>query len=205
MSAGPFIIGIAGGSGAGKSFLADRLVRHLKSSASIQLDAYYRDLSYLPFSDRTERNFDEPAAIDDARLLADLKDVRSGRAASIPLYDFSKHCRKVGALELPAGLRHVIVEGLFVWHWPGIKACLDLKIYIDTDTALCEMRRKRRDVAERGRTEVDVERQLRETVRPMFKKHVLPLRADADLVLAGVDLDPQIDAVIARLTAREAA
>lgn len=186
------IIGIAGSSGSGKSELSRRL-----SSATgapvVSLDSYYRDLTHLPLEVRAETNFDEPASLDDALLLAQCTALASGQAIDVPHYDFSCHTRVPGTQHITPG-DIVIVEGLFTLYWNDLRHLLHASIYVDLEDETCYARRLARDVRERGRTPESVEHQYFATVRPMAEKYIWPTRRHADLVIRG---DAQLDESVA--------
>jgi len=183
MSANPYLIGIAGPSGAGKSYLAHHLADALHAPV-LALDRYYRDLSHLPFKQRVRSNFDEPAALEESLLIAQVAELRHGRAIDLPAYDFSLHSR------LPMTQRfeptpYVILEGLFTLYWQELRELLDTRVYVETDDNLCLARRIERDTRERGRSRHSVVWQFQSTVAPMAERYVRPSRQFADLTLAG--------------------
>jgi uridine kinase len=193
------ILGLAGGSGAGKTWLATELVRLLRPHAGIlSLDDFYRDLGALPTSRRDRVNFDTPDAIDWELLDACLDRIRSGRPVAIPRYDFTTHSR----LDPPRRWTPkpiVVVEGLWPWTRRPQQRHYNLRLYIDAPTDLRLTRRLARDVAERGRTPASIRRQWREAVEPMFTKHVKPQALTADAILGPEpcpdDLSPLINLI----------
>ncbi|MCB2186148.1 MAG: uridine kinase [Deltaproteobacteria bacterium] len=192
-------LGIAGPSGAGKTTLAQALAQSLAARGPVvfQLDAYYRDLAALPPARRAAENFDVPGALDWELLVAQLRRLQAGQAVEQPVYDFARHTRDAGVRPLaPGGL--LIVEGLHALH-DRLRPWLDLKIFVDLDQEACLARRLARDTATRGRSAAGVRQQFAATVRPMFEAHVAPLRAWADVVVAG-DRPPA--QAVARVTAR---
>jgi len=179
----PYLIGICGPSGSGKSVLAGILAPRLPAEV-LALDAYYRDLTHLPSSLRGSRNFDHPDAIDLDLLLSQVAALAAGTAVERPIYDFSSHTRRTERRQVTPR-RYLIVEGLFTMHWPELLRSFSLTVYLDVDDTLCLARRLDRDVRERGRNAADVRRQFERTVRPMCERFVRPKRSAADLVLAG--------------------
>jgi uridine kinase len=181
---GSRLIAITGGSGSGKSWLADRLQGLLGAKAGrLTLDNFYRDLSHLSPGQRDAANFDDPAAIDWARFEETLRSLASGRPTRIPQYDFKTHCR-VGetAPVVPAPI--TLVDGLWLLHRPSVRRLFDLRIFLDCPERERLRRRLVRDVAERGRSTASVRRQFRDTVAPMHRRFVAPQAHWADVVLA---------------------
>jgi uridine kinase len=194
MAAEAYLIGIAGPSGSGKSFLA----RHLKSALAadvLELDRYYRDLAHLPPVERARVNFDAPEALEHELLIEQVSRVGNGEAVQLPVYDFGTHTR-VARKELLQPAEVVIVEGLFTLHWPGLRALLGTKVYVDLHDELCLARRTARDVRERGRTVESVHEQYRTTVAPMARRYVRPTIEHADVVVIGTE---RIDESVARV------
>jgi uridine kinase len=189
-------VGIAGGSGAGKSLLAQRLLEMVTGACVLDLDAYYRDRSHLPPEERAALNFDEPDAFDLDLLLHHLETLRLGRPVPTPVYSFEHHCRVGERATSPAPL--VIVEGLFTLWWPEVRHALDFTVFVDAPADIRLMRRIRRDLLERGRTVTSVLEQYLRSVRPMHERFVEPTRVYADLVVGN---DGEIDAVVLALQA----
>jgi uridine kinase len=183
MSGQPYLIGIAGPSGAGKSYLARHLAERLQAPM-LPLDHYYRDLSHLSLEERGRANFDDPAALEDELLVAQVEQLRLGRSVEIPVYDFSLHARsRQTQLFCPA--QFVIVEGLFTLYWSKLRRLLDTRVYVDMTDDVCLQRRQERDVRERGRTPESVVEQFRTTVAPMAERYVRPTQVNADVVTFG--------------------
>jgi len=195
------VIGISGPSGSGKTALARHLAARLSDPPApvVSLDAFYRDLSHLPPDERAGREFDSPDALDFELLRRRLRALARGRAVTVPRYRFDTHTRASrGVRVVPAS--YLVVEGLFVLHWPEIRDLIDLAVYVDADDAVCLERRIARDVGERGRTEAAVVEQYGRFVRPMARRFVLPTRRFADVVVRGQDgLERSAEAVLARL------
>jgi uridine kinase len=179
----PHIVGISGGSCAGKTWLADRLLAELgEHAARLSQDDFYFDQSHLSPARRARLNFDHPRAIDWERLEETLSQFAQGRAAAVPRYDFATHGRLHGdAVLKPAPI--LIVEGLWLFRRPALRKLFDLKIFIRSTPQLCTERRLRRDTAERGRTEDQVLEQLSRYTLPMSEQFVAPQERWADAVI----------------------
>ena len=149
------------------------------------LDSYYRELAHLPLEERARMNFDEPAALDQDLLIAQIRCLGEGRAIEKPVYDFSRHTRsgEVERIE-PAG--YAIFEGLFALYWAELRETYGTSVFIDVDDAICYQRRLERDVRERARTPESVYVQYNTMVRPMAERYILPTREWADIVVSGV-------------------
>ena len=181
------LVGIAGGTGSGKTTLARKLSEHfIAESVLISQDCYYKDLSHLPIEERGNVNFDHPDSLDFDLLLVHLTELKNGRAVAIPQYDFSSHSRtdQVQTVE-PAPL--IIVEGILLLAVPSVQEIFDLKIFIDTDDDVRILRRLERDLLERGRDFDSVKTQYLSTVKPMHNQFVEPSKNQADVVIWGVN------------------
>jgi uridine kinase len=180
----PLIIGIAGGTGSGKTTLATKLIDALpaRRAVVIEHDWYYRDRSHLTPAERVTLNFDEPDALENDLLLTHLKALKQGAAVSCPQYDFASHTRRTArrAIE-PASI--VVVEGILLFAVPSLRAIFDLRIFVDTDDDIRLLRRLRRDLNERGRDLDSIEAQYYGSVRPMHDLHVVPSRRHAHLIV----------------------
>jgi uridine kinase len=181
----PLLVGIAGGSGSGKSSLAQALVAALgpDSTALLAHDAYYRDRSALSPAARAAANYDVPDAFDRGLFLEHLAALRAGRPVRPPSYSFVTH-RRTGLLPAVLPRPIVVIEGILLLWEPAVRAALDLRIYLDAPEPVRLERRVARDVAERGRTTDAVLAQFAATVRDAHRTYVEPTRAMADLVLA---------------------
>jgi uridine kinase len=194
----PYLIGIAGPSGAGKTTLAERVAREL-AAPILSLDCYYRELDGLPLEERARTNFDEPDALDRELLFSQLAQLAAGAAIEAPVYDFARHTRAPETTPVPAA-EFVIVEGLFALLWEEVRALFGTKVFVSAGDGLCFERRLERDARERGRTPESVGEQYRRTVRPMAERHILPTQAFADVVVDGAGpLDLSVSAVLAHV------
>lgn len=181
----PLLVGVGGGSGSGKSSLAQALVAGLGHgrTALLSHDAYYRDSSTLPPDQRAEVNYDVPEAFDQALFLEHLAALRAGQPVRPPVYCFVTH-RRTGYAAAVAARPIVVVEGLLLLWEPAVRAALDVRIYLDAPERVRLQRRLARDVAERGRTADAVLAQFAASVRDAHRAYVEPTRALADLVLS---------------------
>jgi uridine kinase len=197
----PLVVGIAGGTGSGKTTVAQRLAGAMPAGrcAMIEHDAYYRDRGHLTPEERAEINYDHPASLDSALLVDHLRELRAGRAVEVPIYDFATHTRRRETRHV-APARVVIVEGILVFTEPALREQMDIKLFVDTDPDIRLMRRIRRDLEERGRTFQSVRDQYYATVRPMHIEHVEPSRRWADLIIPeGGDNDVALDVLLGQL------
>lgn len=194
------IIGLAGGTGSGKSSIVRRLVARV-GGCVIDLDSYSRERGVLPPEEGSQIGDDELTAIDTALLVTQLADLRRGEAIRKPVYSFEAQART--GVEVVAPARLVLVEGLFTLWWRSLRSLLDVKVFVDAPSDLRLIRRIRRDLAERGRTLEQVLHQYAGTVRPMHDRYVEPTRAHADLVVTNDGpLDDAVEQVIALVRRR---
>lgn len=179
----PLFIGLAGGSGSGKTTIAEALVHLLEGKVSLlSHDAYYRHMPELSFEERTRVNYDHPTSLETELLVKHLESLRSGVAIDQPVYDFSTHLRSEETVQIEPG-NVVVVEGILVLAEPELRSELDLKIFVDTDPDIRLARRIDRDITERGRTVESVLEQYFATVRPMHIEFVQPSLRYADLII----------------------
>ncbi|MGH8945172.1 MAG: uridine kinase [Acidimicrobiia bacterium] len=179
----PLLIGIAGGSGSGKTTIASAVVEGLHDRVVvIAHDAYYRHRPELGFEERTRVNYDHPDSLETDLLVRHLRALRSGETIERPVYDFARHLRSDETVEV-APARVIVVEGILVLAERELRETLDLKVFVDTDPDLRLARRLQRDLAERGRTLESVIAQYFDTVRPMHLEFVEPSRRHADLII----------------------
>jgi uridine kinase len=179
-----FVVGIAGGTGSGKSTVAENLARALPAGtvAGVEHDWYYRDRSGIPFEQRLAINYDHPDAMETELLVDHLATLRQGRAVDAPQYDFRTHQRRAERRRVePAPV--LLVEGILVLADERLRAHMDLKLFVDTDADIRLMRRIRRDMEQRGRTFAQVREQYYATVRPMHLQFVEPSKRHADLIV----------------------
>lgn len=178
------VLGIAGGSGSGKTTVAQALAMH-GGPEHVQVlvqDAYYRDRRDLSFEERCAINYDHPDAFDEKLLVEHVRSLRDGKAIRRPVYDYAKHARTDSYVAV-APARVVILEGILVLAMPAVRDLCDIKIFVDTDADVRFIRRLRRDTAERGRTIDSVIEQYLATVRPMHEAFCEPSKRFADLIV----------------------
>lgn len=180
----PLLIGIAGGSGSGKTTIAEAMLEELGPDNAVLIlhDFYYRDLSHLTPEERAKQNFDHPDALETELLVEHLRLLREGRTVEAPVYDFTTHTRADETRRIePRPV--ILLEGLLVLAEEDLRDLMDLKLFVDTDPDIRVMRRFERDIRERGRTMESVFEQYLETVRPMHLRYVEPSKAHADMVI----------------------
>jgi uridine kinase len=180
----PVVIGVAGGTGSGKTTVAREILRRAGTDqiSLIQHDAYYKDLSELPLAQRAMQNFDHPDALDNSLLIAHLQELKASRTVDIPVYDFTTHTRTAETLRVEPR-RVILVEGILLFADSALRQLMDVKIYVDTDADIRFIRRLERDIAERDRTMASVIRQYLSTVRPMHQEFVEPSKRYADVII----------------------
>lgn len=182
----PVVIGIAGGSGSGKTTVLRRIVEAFGPDhiAVLEHDAYYRDLSHLPFEVRTQVNFDHPDALETSLLRAHLEGLLLGQPIEKPVYNFTKHTREPYTVCV-APRPVIIVEGILVLAEPLLRELMDIKLYVDAPDDVRLIRRIRRDLQERGRSIESILEQYEHTVRPMHLEFVEPSKRLADVIIPG--------------------
>ncbi len=177
-------IGVAGGSGSGKTTVAHRILEAVGATqiAYVPHDAYYKDLSHLPLEARRRVNFDHPDALETELLIEHLQQLQAGRAVAIPTYDFARYIRlPEKQIVRPAPI--ILVEGILIFAEAELRKLLDVRIYVDTDADIRLLRRLRRDILERGRNLDTVLTQYEKTVRPMHLEFVEPSKRYADVII----------------------
>jgi uridine kinase len=180
----PFTIGVAGGTGSGKTTISNALLERVGSEhiAYIPHDAYYKDLSHLPPVQRDEINFDHPNSLDTDLMIAHIQRLQTWEPVEIPIYDFTRHQRTPQTVRVDPN-PIVLVEGILIFTEPALRGLFDIKIFVETDADIRFIRRLRRDITERGRTVESVITQYLNTVRPMHMEFVEPSRRHADVII----------------------
>ena len=177
------VIGIAGGTGSGKTTLMKNLIARFADDVTVlSHDNYYRRHDDLPYEERCKLNYDEPAALETDLMARHLDALRHGQAIRCPVYDFSVHNRSDETV-LIAPQRVIIVEGILIFENKELRDLMDIKIFVDTDADVRLCRRIKRDVNKRGRTLESVLQQYQQTVKPMHEKYVEPSKRFADIVV----------------------
>jgi uridine kinase len=178
------IIGICGGTGSGKTTVANRILESVSASevAFIQQDSYYRNLKDLPLDYRNVVNFDHPDALDNDLLVHHIRKLKAGGSVELPIYDFKTHMRLNETILIePKPI--VIIEGILIYTDARLLEQMDIKVFVDTPDDIRFIRRLRRDIAERGRTVDSVIEQYLATVRPMHMQFVEPSKRYADVII----------------------
>lgn len=197
----PIVIGIAGGTGSGKTTVADVILDKVgrEKIAYLPHDAYYRDLSHLPEEKRSKINFDHPDSLETSLLIEHIEQLKQWRPINLPIYDFKTHTRTTKSERIEP--RSVIfVEGILIFAEPKLREMFDVKIYVDTDADIRFIRRLQRDISERGRTTQSVIKQYLTTVRPMHLEFVEPSKRYADIIIPEGGFNTvAMDIIIARI------
>ena len=179
-----FVIGVAGGSGSGKTTVVRRIVDSLGPDQVTLLDhdRYYRDRNDLRLEERAALNYDHPDALETDLLVRHVRELKSGRPVDVPQYDFTRHAR-LSETETFQPRRALIVEGILVFTDAALRDLMDIKVFVDTDSDTRFIRRLQRDVAQRGRTMESVIDQYQHTVKPMHLEFVEPSKRYADVII----------------------
>jgi len=199
----PLVIGIAGGSGSGKTTVAQEILQRVGPSriAFLQHDSYYKDISGLPPTQRAEVNFDHPNSLETELLIYHIASLRDGKSIEVPIYDFSIHGRTDETFTVQPR-RVILVEGILIFTEIALREMFDVKIFVDTDSDLRFIRRLERDITERGRTTESVIKQYQLTVRPMHLEFVEPSKRYADVIIPEGGFNrAALDMVVARIEA----
>lgn len=183
-SKGPVVIGVAGGSGSGKTTVARRIVESLGDEhvSVLYHDRYYRDRPDLRLEERAALNYDHPDSLETDLLVRHVRALREGQAIEMPGYDFARYCRRP-TTETIQPRRAIIVEGILIYAEAALRELMDVKVFVDTDDDTRFIRRLRRDVADRGRTMESVIEQYLGTVKPMHLEFVEPSKRYADVII----------------------
>jgi len=197
----PLVIGIGGGTGSGKTTVANVILARVGAEriALLPHDAYYRDLAELPHAQRDVVNFDHPDSLETELLIQHLEALKRGETVDIPVYDFTAHARTDRTRAIPP---HpvILVEGILIFAEPGLRELFDVKIFVDTPPDIRFIRRLQRDMMERGRTLASVIHQYQSTVRPMHEEFVEPSKRVADVIIPEGGLNTvAMDMVVARV------
>jgi uridine kinase len=197
----PLVIAIAGGSGSGKTTVANEILKRVGSHriAYLPHDAYYRDLKDLPLNQRAEANFDHPNSLESTLLIEHVRKLKRWEPIDLPIYDFTIHARTNQTRRIEPSLV-IIVEGILIFAEPELREEFDVKIFVDTDPDIRLIRRLQRDISERGRTTESVIHQYLTTVRPMHLEFVEPSKRYADVIIPEGGFNTvALDMVISRI------
>ena len=180
----PFIIGVAGGSGSGKTTVVRKILEALGDTSVpvLEHDRYYRDRNDLRLEERAALNYDHPDSLETDLLVRHVNELRAGRAIEAPVYDFARHARQEETETIAAG-RAIIIEGILIYTDPALRKLMDVKVFVDTDDDTRFIRRLQRDISERGRTVQSVIEQYLGTVKPMHLDFVEPSKRYADIII----------------------
>lgn len=181
---GPVVIGVAGGSGSGKTTVVRRIVESLGERQVVVLehDRYYRDHPELRLEERAALNYDHPDSLETDLLVRHVNQLKAGQPIELPVYDFTRHARR-STSETIRPSQVIIVEGILIFADAALRDLMDVKVFVDTDDDARFIRRLKRDVAERGRTMESVIEQYLNTVKPMYLEFVEPTKRYADIII----------------------
>lgn len=199
----PLVIGIAGGSGSGKTTVANVVMERVgaENIAYLPHDAYYKELGHLPPNQRAQINFDHPDSLENELMIQHIQALRENQPVALPVYDFSTDSRTDKIIEVKPQ-RIIIVEGILIFAVPDLRKMFDLKIFVDTDPDIRLIRRLQRDISERGRSTESVINQYLTTVRPMHLEFVEPSKRYADVIIPEGGFNAAaLDLVVARVEA----
>ena len=195
------VIGIAGGTGSGKTTLMNNLIQRFEGSVTVlSHDNYYRRHDELTYEERCQLNYDEPAAMETELMVQHLEALRNWQAIDCPVYDFSVHNRSDETIRI-VPRKVIIVEGILIFENKPLRDLMDIKIFVDTDADVRLCRRIKRDVNKRGRTLESVLQQYQQTVKPMHEAFVEPYKRFADIIVPGGGSNPAaLDMIITRVS-----
>ena len=180
----PVIIGVAGGSGSGKTTVVNHIIENIgqENILLIQHDSYYRDLNHLSLEERTKQNFDHPSSLETELMIRHIKALKEGYKVEIPIYDFKKHTRKEETKSVEPK-KIILVDGILIFSEKHLRKLMNIKLYVDTDDDIRLLRRIQRDILERERSLEGVLKQYEEFVRPMHLEFVEPSKRYADIII----------------------
>lgn len=180
----PLVIGVAGGSGSGKTTVVNYLCEEFSADNILRIehDSYYRELGHLPFEERVKQNFDHPASLETELMIRHVQALMEGYPVEVPVYDFELHTRKDETITAtPSDV--ILIDGILIFSEPDLLDLMDVKIFVDTDDDVRLLRRLQRDIEERGRTLESVLSQYEKFVRPMHLEFVEPSKRYADIII----------------------
>lgn len=201
MSETPLIIGVAGGSGSGKTTVVNKIIKSIgkENILLMEHDSYYRDLSHLTLEERKKQNFDHPSALETELMIRHLDALKQGYKIDIPVYDFVAHTRSDDSFSA-SPKKIILIDGILIFSEPNLRERMDIKIFVDTDDDVRLVRRLRRDIQERGRNFEGVLHQYEKFVRPMHLEFVEPSKRYSDIIIPrGGENRVALQMVIARI------
>ena len=201
MNSSSILIGIAGGTGSGKTSIANYLLKKFGADQLIVIeqDSYYKNNSALSIDERNQQNFDHPDAIDIELFNKQLVSLLGGKSVEIPIYDFSIHNRR-NQRQFVKPCKIIVIEGILTLYFQSLRKLMNIKVFVDTPDNIRFKRRLSRDVKERGRTIKSVTNQYEKTVKPMYDQFVKPSRDLADIIITdGVQNKEAIDALMSNI------
>jgi uridine kinase len=180
----PLVIGVAGGSGSGKTTVVRRIVESIggEQVSVLEHDRYYRDRNDLRLEERASLNYDHPDSLETDLLVQHVEALRAGQSIDVPMYDFARHARRPDT-QAVSPRRAIIVEGILIYTDAALRRLMDVKVFVDTDADTRFIRRLQRDIADRGRTVQSVIEQYLGTVKPMHLDFVEPSKRYADIII----------------------
>lgn len=184
MSDNPLVIGVAGGSGSGKTTVVSKIVQSIgkKNVLLMEHDSYYRDLSHLSLEERKKQNFDHPSSLETELMIRHIDALKNGYKIDIPVYDFVAHTRSEKSVSV-SPKKIILVDGILIFSEPELMKRMNIKIFVDTDDDVRLLRRLRRDICERGRNLDGVLTQYEKYVRPMHLEFVEPSKRYSDIII----------------------
>lgn len=183
-SDGPLVIGVAGGSGSGKTTVMRHMIERIghDNLTIVDHDAYYRDLKHIPFEERTKQNFDHPSALETELMIRHIEALINGYSVDMPVYDFVNHVRSSEVKRIEPR-QVILIDGILIFYEKELRDLMHIKVFVDTDSDIRLLRRLKRDICERGRTLESVLHQYEHFVRPMHLKFVEPTKRYADIII----------------------
>lgn len=180
----PLVVGVAGGSGSGKTTVVQRIIERIGEDEILLLqhDSYYRDLSHMSFEDRAKQNFDHPAALETELMIRHVQALLDGYSVDIPQYDYANHVRADASVKVTPR-RVILIDGILIFYERDLRAMMDIRLYVDTDHDVRLLRRIKRDIIQRGRSLENVLHQYEHYVRPMHFDFVEPSKRYADIII----------------------
>ena len=184
MSDTPLVIGVAGGSGSGKTTVVSKIVQNIgkENVLLMEHDSYYRDLGHLPLEERKQQNFDHPSSLETELMIRHIETLKNGYKIEIPVYDFVAYTRSDQSISA-SPKKIILIDGILIFSEPNLRERMDIKIFVDTDDDVRLLRRLRRDISERGRNLDGVLQQYEKYVRPMHLEFVEPSKRYSDIII----------------------